>query len=167
MREKWITKLPELLGKNITSNDILLVKLITLTRIKSDENVKYETSAQMCAAALENYGDYIRWHIHDMPDDSIIIDTPVESTHLGHTNLAKNCSEQSDCKNDIDSIYIVTACKIIRSSPSEKKFTISFQENGTDSSAAAFVSTETLKEAKAVVAALVENDINAKITETN
>lgn len=170
MHGRWITKLPELLGKNVSNTDILLVKLVTLTRTKSHDNVKYDSNTRICTAAFESYDSFIRWYIHDVFDDCLLIDTPVEGTvYLGHSSL--NCSKLKNSnyvqeEDEIDALHIITACKVLPNESLKEKFIVNFCETDV-SYAIGSVPAEMLNEAKAIKTALNANGINAQINENN
>lgn len=159
MRTKWQTNLTKLLTEHsyLGKDEILLVKLVTFTRIASS-GLKYESDTKVCPATFQNCGDFIRWRIHDTTDDSLIIRTPVKiKSGLGYTNF-----ENVD---DIDSIYIITAYRIVQKEQLKQKYMVYARYTVNGKRAAQRISAETLTEARTIVAALEANGMLAEIIE--
>ena len=162
MRTKWETNLTKLIIEHhrLNENETLLVKLVTLTRITSPKDVKYESNTKVCSATFELCNGFIRWCIHDMENDSLIIQTPIKKgAGLGYTDF-ENIDE-------IDSIYVVTAYRVVRKEQLKRRYDVyAHCKNGTKRIIQT-ISTESLTEAKAVATALKANGITTEITKAN
>lgn len=159
MRTQWITDLSKLLIEHpfgVDEDEILLVKCFAINRAVSLGVEKFESDVKIYSADFEIIDAHIRWHIHDTIDDNLIIDTPVKKGKgLGYTDY-------SQIDNDFDTMYIITAYRIVHKGNLKHRFAVSICEN-TTKSVIQTIPAETLTEAKAITAALNANGINTKI----
>lgn len=157
MAHHWITKLQSLLGANISSNDILIVRLTKIYRKKTADGLKYLSSEQICSAQIENKGDCITWHISDILDETLVINTPITEMYLGHTDFDFDSDETSD--DNFKYMYIITACRIIRCQMHTKKLDICCSDAD---AAFGIIHANNIDEAKVIMHALRQNETNAK-----
>lgn len=157
MAHHWITKLQSLLDANISSNDILIVRLTKIYRKKAADGLKYLSSEQICSAQIENKDDCITWHISDILDETLIIDTPIPEMYLGHTDFDFASDEASD--DNFKYMYIITACRIIRCQMPNNKLNIRCSDAD---AASGTIHANNIDEAKAIMYALRKNGTSTK-----
>ncbi len=108
----WFTMLQELLKKKITKENILIVKLLCFTI--NHTTGKYETDTKICPAKLIIGDKSATWYIYDIVDDTLFIETPLDSKRLGFIFLPNDDELFGKLNLDVPhDMYIISACFIL------------------------------------------------------
>lgn len=164
MAHKWITNLPTLLTACVADNDVIIVKMEKIYRKKTPDGIKYSSVEQICSAQMKNYGDHITWHINDTLDDALLIDASTNDVHLGYSAL--NFDLDDDIPDDFDYMYVIVGCRIIRHDEHKPEYNIRCSDaDATENTGVICINGYT--EARAVIAALKQQNINAEFEKTD
>lgn len=116
LSKRWITDLQSLCNKNVTSDDLLLVKLLT---VDTYNDGKINARIDICPARIVLSDTSMTWMIYDDNADALCIDTDRNSRDLGVIKIDKNL------------IHRIIGCQIL-SIPEEYTFFKITDETGAD-----------------------------------
>lgn len=118
-RKKWITNFQRLLAQGITDNDIILVKLLVITK-----GSKFECEDKICAAHLVGKIDApMVWYVYDYAGSELFITVKNNAVRLGDTIV--------DNDDGSTTFYVITACCPVSSicSKSECRYIVKDKES--------------------------------------
>lgn len=107
---RWITNFQRLLARGVTDDDIVLVKLLTITN-----GNKFSYENKICSAHLIKNSDTATWHICDYIGSELLIPVKNDSIQLGSIIIENDDEENSK------TIYIITSCYSISSDCSKSE----------------------------------------------
>lgn len=125
---RWFTRLSELIKAEPAYNDILIVKMITVTQSQKDDKWVYEYSKpNVCPAKFTIEDDFIYWTVNDQKDlsDSLIIKYDLFEKAKTTNTLGYSAYVADDSAGNKMIVYnIITACAVIRVEDEEPEFAV-------------------------------------------
>ena len=159
----WITRLSDLIKAEPTNNDILLVKLVTVTCEHRDDKWQYKAEKpRICPAHLTFDNDRLAWIIFDNNYDTLTIKYELFDKARMTNTLGYDTYVGDETKGHEYIVYhIISACAVEHI---ETKYEPDFRINGLDADGTPIkiCETDTIDEARAVLKCL--DDINIRET---
>lgn len=86
LSKRWITNLQNLLKRDITPDDILLIKLLTIDTYDGKPDIQIK----ICPARFYHQNSAITWAINDYGSDTLFIETVDTNRDLGLVKIDDN-----------------------------------------------------------------------------
>lgn len=96
--EPWTTKLPHIIAKGVSDEDIFLVKMLTIDKYDGVT----EISTHIYTAHLIYHAPYVFWFVDDNNDEPLEIEATDTDTVLGQLEIHDD--------NGNSSTYVITSC---------------------------------------------------------